>query len=173
MKPAHWPLLLLLSIAGCACDPGRDAEWSEIKTQVREEFPDVPVTTVAELHELLADPGTPRPILLDARSPEEFAVSHLDGALNTPAQADALTLLADVDHDEPIVVYCSVGYRSAVLTRQLTERGFTGVSNLEGSIFEWANSGYPVFQGERAVKAVHPFDPTWGRLLDAEYWPER
>jgi hypothetical protein len=41
-------------------------------------------------------------------------------------------------------------------------------------VFEWANSGYPVFRDGEAVREVHPFDAEWGRLLDPELrTPER
>jgi hypothetical protein len=40
------------------------------------------------------------------------------------------------------------------------------VYNLEGSIFEWANSGRPVYRGEERVSVVHPYGARWERLLD-------
>ena len=45
--------------------------------------------------------------------------------------------------------------------------------DLEGSIFEWANSGHPVVRGEDSarevpVSEVHPFDDRWGLLLSEE-----
>ena len=67
--------------------------------------------------------------------------------------------------DMPIVAYCSVGYRSSELVQKLTERGFTNVKNLDGSIFEWANRGYPVERDGEEVREVHPFDDRWGTLL--------
>lgn len=62
-------------------------------------------------------------------------------------------------------IYCSVGYRSAGVTQRLREAGFTNVSNLQGSIFRWANEGRPVYRDRRRVQAVHPFDARWGQLL--------
>ena len=69
-----------------------------------------------------------------------------------------------------IVVYCSIGYRSARLARELEQQGVEGVLNLEGSIFEWANSGHGVEREGEAVSEVHPYDEDWGRLLDQELW---
>lgn len=70
-----------------------------------------------------------------------------------------------------IVVYCSVGYRSSRLARQLRTRGVKNVFNLEGSLFKWANEGRPVYRGSERVQEVHPFDEDWGELLDESLHP--
>ena len=67
-----------------------------------------------------------------------------------------------------MVVYCSVGYRSAELARKLTARGHANVANLEGSLFAWANEGRPVYAGTRLADRVHPYDAAWGSLLKPE-----
>jgi len=166
-------LLPTLFLGLAACKPSAESDWPEVKGWVRGEFPDVPLTTVDELRDRLAEPEAPRPVLLDARAPEEFAVSHLLGARNAPTEDGALAALEGAPKDTPIVVYCSIGYRSAVLTRQLAARGYTEVRNLEGSIFEWANRGYPVYLDEEQVECVHPFDAEWGRLLERSLWSEQ
>ena len=45
--------------------------------------------------------------------------------------------------------------------------GYRNVHDLEGSIFEWANLGYPVYRGASPATKVHPYDKKWGALLDA------
>ena len=50
------------------CAGGSERDWPEVKEWVRGEFPDVPQTTVDELHARLADEGTAQPVLLDARA---------------------------------------------------------------------------------------------------------
>lgn len=127
---------------------------------IRARFAGVPQISTSELATWLESERQP-PLLLDARTEEEFAVSHLATAQLAPPDPDALQLPPDT----PIVVYCSVGYRSSRLTEQLQQRGYTNVSNLEGSIFEWANQGHPVYQNDRPVHSVHPYNPTWGLLL--------
>ena len=111
-------------------------------------------------------------VLLDARGPDEYAVSHLPGARRVDPDADAAALgsaLADVDRRRPVVVYCSVGARSAAVARRLRKAGFERVENLRGSIFRWANEGRPVVRDGEVVGEVHPFDAVWGRLLDPEH----
>jgi rhodanese-related sulfurtransferase len=133
---------------------------------VRRRFPDVRSISIDELR---ARMGSVRPpVLLDARTREEFDVSHLEGAVPAPDRDAALEALAGEPPDREIVVYCSVGWRSARLAEELAARGFGRVRNLEGAIFRWANRGLPLHRnGERATR-VHPFDATWGLLLEPE-----
>src|SRR5688572_22000725 len=152
---------LLVLLPACSGAP----EWPQILADVRASYPDVPQVTVAEL---LAGETDPPPLLLDARSPEEYELSHLRGALSTPDEAAALVALAGVDPGREIVLYCSVGLRSSALAEHLQARGFTRAVNLEGGIFAWANGGQPTYRGEQEVSEVHPFDERWGTLLVAE-----
>lgn len=106
-------------------------------------------------------------VLLDARAPAEYRVSHLEGAIRIdPDRPDLSRLRAP--HHARVVVYCSVGWRSASVADALRRAGYRRVYNLEGGIFEWANRGLPVVRGSRPVRAVHPYDGTWGLLLDRE-----
>ncbi len=132
---------------------------------ITSDYPNVPSITTDSLAQRLADDTGPKPLLLDARSPEEYAVSHLRGAQRVDPDADAYPALDTLATDAPLVVYCSVGYRSAGVAQALRKQGFTNVANLEGSIFRWANEGRPVYRDGRPVAAVHPYGATWGRLL--------
>jgi len=110
-------------------------------------------------------------IIIDARAPEEFAVSHLRSAINAENVEKISSIMAlPESHGKTIVVYCSVGYRSAILGNRLKKAGFK-VFNLKGSIFKWANEGKPVFSGSQETHEVHPYNKSWGKLLDRKYWP--
>ena len=137
-------------------------EWERIKADIRARFPGVKQLSTADLAAWLADASRPVPILLDARSEEEFAVSHLPKARRAETQA----IPEDLESSQPIVVYCSVGYRSSRLAERMQAVGFSSVYNLEGSIFEWVNQGHEVVRGETPVREVHPYDEQWGQLLD-------
>ena len=69
---------------------------------------------------------------------------------------------------DTVVVYCSVGYRSAAMVERLMKLGVKNAFNLEGSIFEWANSGKPVVNDQGMTKGVHPYNDYWGQLLKRE-----
>lgn len=140
-----------------------------LKLIIQREFPQVQWIRPAELAAWQQDDQRSQPLLLDARKPEEYAVSHLQGAQQIDPKAPDLSSLTAIAQDQPIVVYCSVGYRSARVAEQLQQAGFTQVSNLEGSIFQWANAGYPIWQGDRPTDRVHPYDRFWGLLLASKY----
>jgi len=128
------------------------------------EFPGVQHITTKKLARWLESPRS-QPLLLDARSVEEYAVSHLQSAQRIDPVAPDLAAFVGVPLDVPIVVYCSVGYRSAKIAQQLQGMGRKNVLNLEGSIFQWVNEGRPVFNGESLTGGVHPYDERWGGLL--------
>lgn len=135
--------------------------WEEIDKLISKKYPMVAHIKVDELHAAL-ERGE-RPLLIDARAPEEYAVSHLPGARN-------LTTVGEVhaDKETEIVVYCSVGVRSAILAKALQEAGFSRVHNLRGSIFAWAEKGYPLWRGATSAEKVHPYDKKWGSLLNRD-----
>ena len=159
--------------------------WGQIDWFLAYRFADVKtISTVQLAQALLHDrqhPQAPQLVLLDIRSAEEFAVSHLPGARHVAPDTVvdfAERELAALDRSQPIVVYCSVGVRSAAAARDLQFLGFSQVKNLRGSLFQWANEGRAVEAGvpgglEAQVSsgvAVHPYNRFWGRLLRT---PER
>lgn len=138
--------------------------FAALRASIAADHPRVPFITASELEALLRGPRGRRPLLLDVRSPAEFAVSHLPGARRANPDASGVGA-AGSDRGRAIVVYCSVGVRSADLAERLLAAGFTDVRNLEGGIFQWANTGRPVLRGARTVLEVHPYDAAWGLLL--------
>ena len=145
---------------------GGHQELGRAVEEARERFADVRHVGVAELARRLALPEPP--LLLDVREAEEHATSHLPGAVRARSRAEALAALGESAEDREVVTYCSVGWRSAELARELERAGYTNVRNLEGSIFAWANSGRPVYRGTERAAKVHPYDRKWGRLLRPE-----
>ena len=143
--------------------------WSTTLKMIRAKFPKVAQLSTDSLQTWLEAapdrPGRESPLLLDVREKEEYEVSHLEGALLATSEKEALQALEDVPPDQPVVLYCSVGYRSSEMAGYLEKKGFRKVFNLEGSIFAWANEGRPVYRGGERVHEVHPYDRVWGKLL--------
>ena len=143
-------------------------EWKGVHQLLRTDFPNVPTLTADQLADALT---AERPVLLlDVRDASEFLVSHLPNAQLVQSTDDIATSLENISSDTLIVAYCSVGYRSAKLISELQQRGITTAFNLEGSIFAWANAGLPIYRGENQVRQVHPFNKSWGQLLNPEFW---
>jgi len=145
-------------------------DWPSVKEMIRESFPHVSQISVDSLTVLIDSTSDFTPVILDVREPEEFMVSHLPGAIRALTEDDALDILEGVPRDTSIVLYCSVGYRSSELAAQLMKQGFTNVHNLEGSLFEWANNGLPLYDDSLETTTVHPYDEEWGILLHRELW---
>ncbi len=144
----------------------------EMKAVVRSRFPDVPQLQPAELASWLADTNRVQPILIDVRTEPEYRISHLPGAIRISPSAKGQELEPIVAQSRPLVVYCSVGYRSSDLATRLRKAGQTNVLNLEGSIFAWANENRPlVTDGNKPVRVVHPYNRTFGKLLNKDRWP--
>lgn len=80
-------------------------------------------------------------LLLDVRTPAEFAERHVEGAVNIPVEEIAARLsevekLAGGDKNKPIVVYCQSGRRAAQAKKALLEADYTQVTNL-GGLSDW------------------------------------
>ncbi len=76
-------------------------------------------------------------LVLDVRTPEEFAGGHLDKAENIPVdqvdtQIDAIAAKVGGDKSKPIAVYCAAGGRAAKAKTALEKAGFTNVTNAGG-----------------------------------------
>ena len=158
-------MLLAAMVAPCIHGQADRERWHRLLADIREDFPGVAHMTTAQLAEKI-DRGQPV-LLLDARSAEEFRVSHLAGATHAPYVHTALKAIRADRGRSTVVVYCSVGYRSSRLVSRLQRQGVENVFNIEGSLFGWANEGRRLTRGSEAAFRVHPYDDDWGQFLDA------
>jgi rhodanese-related sulfurtransferase len=148
---------------------GRPLVFEILQRGTSYKFPDVDWIVTRDLARWREDPARPQPVVLDARSEPEFDVSHLRAARRIDPYRPSLEPLAGLPKETPIVVYSSAGYRGARVASWLREQGYRNVQNLGSSLFQWVNEGKPIFQGERPVQVVHPYDGYWGWLLEGQY----
>lgn len=117
--------------------------------------------------EALAMPKT-KAVLLDAREPREFEVSHLKKAINVGYDhfnLDSITALIS-NKNENIVVYCSLGIRSETIAKRLKSAGYKNVFNLYGGIFEWKNKNFTVYDSEeKETENIHVFSEAWSKWV--------
>ena len=96
----------------------------------------------------LADDPPADLVVLDVRTPEEFAEGHLDGALLIDFyDSDFAAQLAALDPDVPYLVYCRSGNRSGQTLMIMDELGFESAVDVDGGIVAWAGAGLPVSGG--------------------------
>lgn len=83
-------------------------------------------------------------VILDVRSPEEYAEAHIAGAkaLNI-FDKNFQTEIVKLPKDKEVYVYCAGGGRSADAANTLRKHGFKAY-NLEYGLDEWIAKGYPV-----------------------------
>ena len=136
--------------------------WKAVDELVAGQFPAVRSVSTTELQQRIRNP-TVAPTLIDVRAAEEFAVSYLPTAINLTTTDDIVQHFPD--RQAEIILYCSVGYRSAAMAEELMKRGYTRVWNLQHSLFEWANKGYPMVNADGATPYAHPYNRRWGKLL--------
>ncbi len=87
-------------------------------------------------------------VLLDVRTPEEFASGHLAGSVNLDYEGDFVAGLADLDPNVEYAVYCRSGNRSAGAVSAMVDAGFTRVYDLSGGILAWQADGGEVVTGD-------------------------
>ena len=128
-----------------------------LKTLLKHDVPEISINSLNKIKNNV--------LLLDAREIAEFNVSHLNNAKYVGYKTFNIDSLHNTNKNEPIVVYCSVGYRSEKITEKLINAGFTNVQNLYGGIFEWKNKKLDVYNANGVTNNVHPYSSTWGIWL--------
>jgi rhodanese-related sulfurtransferase len=82
-------------------------------------------------------------VVLDVRSPEEFAKGHVPGAVNIDINSpDFAAKAAQFDKKQTILVNCHAGSRGAIASAELARLGFKTVCNLDGGLEAWTKDGH-------------------------------
>ena len=102
---------------------------------------------------------------LDAREKKEYEISHIENAIWVGYDDFVIERVKGIDRSKTIVIYCSVGYRSGKVGKQLVDDGFENVLNLYGGIFEWTNAGNDVVSEKGLTNEVHGYNVKWGVFL--------
>jgi rhodanese-related sulfurtransferase len=168
MKVGSYTLLLLITLSSWV--RGQNLGWAMLNFTIHNKFPDVAQIEPRELESWLRDSHREPPTIIDVRTQAEYDVSHLRGARRV--EPGSLPSVLGLSPETPIVVYCSVGYRSSAFGESLKKFGFQNVTDLKGSIFQWANESRPLVQNDRPTNKVHPYNNVWGQLLDKQYRAE-
>ena len=97
---------------------------------------------VSEFSQKITEPGV---IIVDVRTPEEFASGHIEGALNIDFNSgNFANEITRLNPSETYAVYCRSGSRSGQAASIMHEAGFHDVSNLNGGVIDCTNDGLPL-----------------------------
>jgi len=124
------------------------SDFKEILDQAKRQIKEVSVQDVRE--KLNPDNGF---TLLDVREGDEWEQGHLDQAIFLPRgfleqKADKLL----PNKNQPIVVYCAGGTRSALAAKTLQDLGYADVYSMRGGFNDWKNNGMPFVTPEKVGK---------------------
>lgn len=130
-------LLLTPTLAACGgsteAAPAPTASTSQASAPIR--------VGVPEWIQAAQTPGT---VIIDVRSPEEFAEGHVQGALNINVESpDFATQVSALDPGTTYAIYCRSGNRSAVAVAEMSGLGFTNLYDLEGGFVDLEAAGMP------------------------------
>lgn len=147
-------------------------DLSDLEKKIIEEYP----FTQIKADELFRSLRTSRKkdyLVFDVREREEYLISHIEGAIQINPGITPSQFIQQFDErvkNKHIVFYCSVGYRSSILLKKLSEmllkQGANSFSNLQGGLFRWHNNGFPLVNDTGNAEKVHPYDEFWGQYLD-------
>jgi len=104
-------------------------------------------------------------LLFDAREKAEFETSKIVNAEWIGSDISEISRLDSIDRDTKIVVYCSVGYRSSLLVREMRRAGFNNTFNLYGGIFKWVNDGRLLNKDGTFTDKIHGYNRKWSRFI--------
>jgi thioredoxin 1 len=92
--------------------------------------------------------GTSGAVLLDVRTAKEVSRSYIKDAVFLDFHDSAFKkMLATLNPEKPVFVYCAIGVRSHDAAVMLQEMGFKEVYDLKGGIINWKLAGLPVVKG--------------------------
>jgi len=145
-------LALLLVLPGCAYITGESPAPPGLTTSPA--APAAAATTdrkelsVDEAHALIAaNKANPNFIIIDVRTPEEYAAGHIENSVNIDYNSASFQEeIEKLDKNKTYLVYCRTGVRSTAASYTLVQSGFTSVYHINGGLVDWQAAGFPVVQ---------------------------
>jgi rhodanese-related sulfurtransferase len=108
--------------------------------------PAVTNVTVGKAQVLIRErAGKPDFVILDVRTPEEFAEGHIASSVNLDVQSrDFENALKKLDRKKSYLVYCRTGNRSRMATVAMESLGFRSIFHMNEGIVKWKQQGLPL-----------------------------
>ncbi len=144
-------LISLLAVAGvataCSSSSSSDSVAAPQVSDAQDSAAGIRLVSVADAAAIQANPPE-NLVILDVRTPEEFAEGHLAGAVMIDFyDTDFVDRLDELDPAVPYLVYCRSGSRSGQTTALMKDLGFADVADVDGGILAWTEAGQATTKG--------------------------
>ena len=127
-------------VTSCSSDGSSSAEQAAAAATAGE----FATISPEEAATVVAEPPTDL-VVLDVRTPQEYAEGHLEGAVLVDFyDPDFADQLSELDPEVPYLVYCRSGNRSGQTLTMMQELGFASATDVDGGIVAWQSAGLPV-----------------------------
>ena len=140
-----WPRRIAAAAVALAAMTGTSACSSSAPATISTSPATAQHMAASDFATAMDQPGT---IVLDVRTPAEYAGGHLPRAQNIDIESsDFATRIAALDKNATYAVYCHSGNRSSAALEQMAAADFTHVYDLAGGIGAWQSMGGPMAAG--------------------------
>lgn len=144
MRALFLPLLFALFVVSCNDKSETSDIGAESASHEREPFVEVEVDAMAAEALRRDDPSI---VVIDVRTPAEFAEGHIPDAVNIDFQAsDFEERVSELDREKSYLVHCEVGGRSGNSMRIFEDLGFRDIFHLRSGFRGWKDARMPVEQ---------------------------
>ena len=131
--------------------------------EIRDEFPNVVAISPEQLQTELQ--SSLPPVLIDAREASVFSISHLPNSIHWDDFENRTQEF--LKSKRKLIVYCTIGYRSARTVQKLRKQGFDAY-NLETGILGWMHLGGPLIDSKKLpTKKDHVYGKRWNLAPDS------
>ncbi len=137
----RFKILLLVLILVCSCKSTSEAPMDPAPPPPPPPPPVEMVVDVihqievSELRQVLQSGDV---LLVDVRTPEEFAEGHIPGAINVNFRSESFSInIQELNKEGPIYIYCRSGYRSNLASLEMKKLGFKAIHDLKGGYQAW------------------------------------
>lgn len=141
MKQIHQVVFAFLVTAvfgqAWAAEPAKRTESSAVSPASKQPFHNIGVQEFEKLRR------NPTNVVLDVRTPKEFAAGHVPGAVNLDVNsADFEKKAAVLDPKKTYLVHCGAGVRSVKACEKMSKLKLVELYNLEGGFKAWESAGH-------------------------------
>ena len=132
-----------LALSACSDENASSARDGEKNEELKAAPSSITDVSAALADQIIASDASL--VVLDVRTPAEFAEGHISGAINIDFKADDFAVnLAKLDPTKQYLLHCKSGNRSSKALTVMQEQGFRNIVHMTDGFDAWKNAGHPV-----------------------------